>query len=253
MQAEVNGLQIRYETTGQGEPVLLLHGWGGTRDSLRPLTHCLSRSFQVIAPDLPGFGDSTLPPTTWGDHDYAQCLAAFLTAIDCEHAHIVGHSFGGRVAICLATDCPSLVDRLVLIASSGIRMPRSWQYDVRVRSMKIARQALQRIPAPGARERALAWLYRSMGSSDYRDAGAMRSILVRAVNEDLRLVLPSVRAPSLLIWGEQDSDAPVAHAEIMAQAIPGARLEILPGAGHFVYMDRLPQCCQLIRDFLKES
>ncbi len=253
MQAEINGVRIRYEIDGVGPPVVLLHGWGGTLDSMRPLSHCLRRSFQVVALDLPGFGQSTLPGATWSDHDYAQCVAGFLSALGCPRAHVVGHSFGGRVGICLAVDRPAVVDRLVLIDSSGIKPPRTWQYHVRVRSMKIARKSLQLIPSAGMRDRALSWLYRSFGSTDYREAGPMRSILVRTVNEDLRPILSSVQAPSLLIWGEKDLDAPVTDGKVMAREIPGARLEVLAGAGHFAYLNRLPQCCQLIRDFLKES
>jgi pimeloyl-ACP methyl ester carboxylesterase len=253
MLAEVSGVRIRYEIDGVGPAVILLHGWGGALDSMRPVIHCLSRGFQVIALDLPGFGQSTLPSSTWGVHDYAQCVAEFLGAIECPGAHVVGHSFGGRVGICLAVDRPSVVDRLVLIDSSGIQPARTWQYHFNVRSMKIARGALRLIPAVDLRARALAWLYRSVGSSDYRTAGPIRNIMVRVINEDLRPILSSVHARSLLIWGEKDLDVPVAHGEIMAREIPDARLEILPGAGHFAYMDRLPQCCQLIRDFLKEA
>lgn len=253
MQAEINGVRIRYEIDGAGPAVVLLHGWGGALDSMRPIVHCLRRSFQVVALDLPGFGQSTLPSATWSDHDYAQCVAEFLAAIDCPRAHIVGHSFGGRVGICLAVDRSSVVDRLVLIDSSGIKPPRTWQYHARVRGMKAARRVLQLIPAAGPRDRALAWLYGSLGSSDYRSAGPLRNIFVRVVNEDLRPILPSVRAPSLVIWGEKDLDVPVSDGQTMAREIPRARLEVLAGAGHFAYLDRLPQCCQLIRDFLKES
>jgi pimeloyl-ACP methyl ester carboxylesterase len=207
----------------------------------------------VFALDLPGFGQSARPASPWGSFEYAGLVAAFMKALHCQPAHIVGHSFGGKVAVCLAAHYPELVGKLILIDSAGIPPRRTLGYHLRVRSVKVARCLLSLVPTPRLREATLTRLSGLLGSQDYRESGAMRGTLVRVVNEDIRPLLPFVKACSLLIWGENDRDVPVRDGEIMAGHMPHARLEILTGAGHFPYLDRLPRFSQLVRDFLKES
>ena len=253
MLLSVDGLTINYESAGSGAPVVILHGWGGTLDSVRPIFHCLSRSHQAFVLDLPGFGESPQPSSTWGTSEYANRVGGFMDAVGCPQAHILGHSFGGRIAIVLAAQDPERVDRLVLVDSAGIRPTRTWRYHARAKLTKAARSALRLLPVPRLREAVMNQVYGLLGSADYRNAGPMRDIFVRVVNEDLAPLLPAIRARSLLVWGEEDQDVPLAQGEIMAREIPGARLEVLSGAGHFSYIDRLPRFCQLVRDFLKEE
>ena len=252
MRLTIGAITSRYEEVGSGPPVIILHGWGGTIESVKPIVQCLGRDYTTFALDFPGFGESTQPPDTWGVQDYAGWLIDAMDRLGCERAHILGHSFGGRVGIALAARFPARVERLILVDAAGIRPALGTAVRLRVRAFKGLRSLLGVIPIPAWRERALTRLRTSFGSADYREANAMRAIFVRVVNEDLRPLLPAIEVPTLLVWGERDEDVPVAYGRLMAEEIPDARLEVLPGAGHFSYMDRLPQFCRVVRDFLRE-
>ena len=253
MHLTVGNIVSRYEAAGNGPPVIILHGWGGTIDSVKPIVQCLSRDYTTIAVDLPGFGESSQPSSTWGVLDYANWVSDFMDGICCPRAHILGHSFGGRVGIMLATHFPALVDRLILIDSAGIRPRRTLAMRLRVQAFKGLRSLFNLIPNPSWRENAVKRLGAAFGSADYRDANSMRKVFVRVVNEDLRPILPAIQAPTLLVWGEDDEDVPLMYGRLMAQEIPNARMEILAGAGHFSYMDRLPQFCRVVQSFLGEK
>ena len=229
---------------------MILHGWGVTIESINPIMQCLSQTHTVFALDLPGFGQTSQPATNWGVFDYAGWVANFLDVVDCPCADFIGHSFGGRIAIVLASQHAERLNRLVLVDSAGIRPQKTWWYRLRVGTFKAARTSLQLLPIASWRQRIQGAVYTLFGSADYRNAGAMRAILVRVVNEDLRSLLPAIQSPTLVIWGENDQDVPVSHGQIMAQEIPNAQLEVLTGAGHYSYLDRLPQFCRLVREFL---
>ena len=161
--------------------------------------------------------------------------------------------FWGRVAIVLAAQHPDLVDRLALVDCAGLKPKQTLRSQFRIRLFKTLRKAVPLVPTLRWRESFRTTLYSHFGSADYKDAGAMRPIFVRVVNQDLRALLPNIQAATLLVWGEKDEDVPVTNGMIMAQEIPDARLEILAGAGHFSYLDRLPKFCQLAQDFFQEN
>ena len=253
MFADVGGITTRYEKVGSGSPVVVLHGWGGAIENVRPIIQCLSRTHTAYALDFPGFGQSNHPPPGWGVFDYAEWVGTFMDAVQCPQAHFIGHSFGGRVAIVLAAQHSQRVGRLVLVDSAGIKPQRTWRHHLRVNLFKGTRGLSRLVPVPRWQEVILKQVHAVFGSADYRDAGPMRGVFVRVVNEDLRAFLPVIAASALLIWGENDGDVPLSYGEIMAREMPNARLEVLPGAGHFSYLDRLPRFCQLVQDFLEEE
>jgi len=253
MLADVAGITARYEKAGSGPAVLALHGWGANLETISPIVQCLAQSHTIFTLDLPGFGQTAQPGAAWGVFDYADWVVNFLDVVGCSCVDLVGHSFGGSVAIVLAARYPHRVHRLVLVNSAGIRAPKTWLHHLRVRVFKTMRVLLQLIPIPSWRHKAKDVLYAVFGSTDYRAAGAMRASFVRVVNEDLRGLLPRIQAPSLVIWGENDQDVPASHGQIMAQEIPNAQLHVLAGAGHYSYLDRLPQFCRLVREFLTQD
>jgi len=250
MYQTVSGIRLYYEVSGRGRPVVLLHGWGGNVNSFRPLIDRLAGDFRVYALDLPGFGRSMLPPATWGTQEYAALVASFLEQQKIYQAGVIAHSFGGRVAIILARKTPQFVSRLVLVDSAGIIPPRGAGYYLRVWTVKFVRLLLAN-PLLGLRGRRLAEnISLRLGSEDYRQAGVMRPILVRVVNEDLREHLPGISQPTLLVWGQRDTATPLACGQLMQRLIPQAELVVLEGAGHFSYLDAFPQFCQIVERFL---
>lgn len=247
MFTEVENIKVAYQVNGSGNPVVLLHGWGGEGNSFKPVFDWLSTSYEVYALDLPGFGLSEIPTTAWDATDYARFLSLIFQKLNIEKAHLIGHSYGGRISIVLASDEPNLVDKLILVDSAGLIPPRTLKYHLRVSIARIGR--LMRLC--GTLGNSLAgYLTRMVGSKDYQEAGPMRETLVKSVNQDLRPHLHKIKAPTLLIWGENDLDTPVSFGKIMSEEIPNSELVILKDAGHFSYLDQFPQFCNIVGKFL---
>lgn len=247
MFTEIDNLKIAYQVEGTGPPVVLLHGWGGEANSFRPVFDWLSRFYQVYVLDLPGFGLSEIPPTAWDASDYAKFLSAFFHKLNINKAHLIGHSYGGRISIVMAAEEPEKIDKLILVDSAGIIPPRTTKYYIRISLAKIGR--LMRYCGTLG-NRLANNITQKVGSKDYQEAGPMRATMVKSVNQDLRPLLPKIQASTLLIWGENDTDTPVSFGRIMEKEIPDAGLVILKDAGHFSYLDQLPQFCEIVDNFL---
>jgi pimeloyl-ACP methyl ester carboxylesterase len=252
MQAEtafvdVGGLRVRVLDVGEGSPVVVLHGWGGRIEAMAPVVACLRAHFRVIATDLPGFGSSPLPERVWGTRDYAAHVQALLERLDIPRAHFVAHSYGAKTALYLAVMQPGLVDKLVLQAASGLRTPPSFK----ARAKRAASRAARSVGKLGPSGRRLRdAVYNRIASADYREAGELRPVLVKVVNEDFSDLLPKVGASTLLIWGTEDDAVPVAHARTMERLIPDAGLVLFEGGGHFAYLDQPDRFCRVVQHFL---
>ncbi len=244
---EVAGQTTRLLDAGSGPPVVVLHGWGGRIESMAPVVACLSGDFRVLAPDLPGFGESPIPAEVWGTPDYAAWMGRVVRSRDIERAHFIGHSFGAKTALQLAATEPALVDKLVAVGSSGLRTPPSASARLK-RSLSRAAKAAGALGPPGRIFKEV--VFNRVASQDYRDAGELRPIFVKVVNEDLSDLLPQILAPTLLIWGAQEDAVPVDHGRRMAELIPDAGLVLFEGAGHFAYLDDPDRFCRVVRHFL---
>ncbi len=247
MFTEIDNLKIAYQVAGSGTPIVLLHGWGGEANSFKPVFDWLSSSYQVYALDLPGFGLSELPPAAWDASDYAKFLSAFFHKLNINKAHLIGHSYGGRISIVLAAEEPEKVEKLILVDSAGIIPRRTAKYYIRIGFAKIGR-VMRYCGTLG--DKLADSISQWVGSKDYREAGPMRSTMVKSVNQNLRPLLSKIQASTLLIWGENDTDTPVSFGKIMEKEIPDAGLIVLKDAGHFSYLDQLPQFCEIVTKFL---
>jgi len=234
----VDGITLAYVDEGSGDPVVLLHGWGGQAVSMTPLIVGLRDKYRVLAFDLPGFGGSSPPPVPWGTPEYAAFVERAVESLGIMRATYIGHSFGGRLAIWLAAHAPEAVQALVLVDAAGIRPPTTFRRRLRQLFYKTARTVL-RLPVLGAKGPALQErLATRFGSADYRAlTGVMRASMVRTVNLDLTPLLGAVDAPTLLLWGERDTETPIADGRKMERLIRGSRLIAVAGAGHFSYLD----------------
>ncbi|HEY3436964.1 MAG TPA: alpha/beta fold hydrolase [Actinotalea sp.] len=203
--------------------VVALHGWGRTgADFARVLA-----GVDALAVHLPGFGSTEPPPTAWGTDDYADHVAAALAGSG--PYVVVGHSFGGRVAVRLAAHHPELVRSLVLTGVPLVRATAAPRPRLRLRLAKRL-HAAHLLPASVVER-----LRRRGGSADYRAAqGVMRDILVRTVSEDYREDLSRVRVPVHMVWGELDDAAPLEGARLAAALVPDVSLDVVPGAGHLL-------------------
>jgi pimeloyl-ACP methyl ester carboxylesterase len=218
-------------------PIVALHGWGRDRSDFAAL-QSLS-AFHSL--DLPGFGSSAPPPDVWGAHEYADCVAAAVAELSpSQPVVLVGHSFGGRVALCLAASYPHLVQSLVLVGVPIFRQhggPRP-RYLFRA-----ARRANRLRLLSDKRMDSYRYRY---GSEDYRSAqGLMRRVLVKVVGEDYRAEVTHVKCPILLFWGQHDTAAPFAVAQAVADS-SGAELVELDG-GHDVHKTHGDQLAIILR------
>jgi pimeloyl-ACP methyl ester carboxylesterase len=239
---------------GGGRPLLLLHGWGVSSELFAPILAGLEPGRRLIVPDLPGFGATPPPDAPWSVHEYAAWCVALLDRLGIEHCDLIGHSNGGRIGIVLAAEHPQRIGRMVLAGSAGIRPRRTLRGAARVRTYKALR-VVERSPlVPGAIRRTAKRRADQRGSADYRAvSGIMRGTLVRIVNEDLRALLPSLRMPVLLIWGDQDTEAPIDDGRLMERLIPDAGLVVFEGAGHFAYLEQPDRFCRIVDVFLRDA
>jgi pimeloyl-ACP methyl ester carboxylesterase len=225
------GGKVFGETFGSTTPWLLaLHGWRRSHDDFTEMLRggAGEEALDAIAIDLPGFGASPVPAEPWGAPDYAAFLGPVLEEMT-DQIVIVGHSFGGRVAVELAQLAGERTAALILTGVPLVRVRRQARPKMRFRTVRalagmglVGRRHLER-----ARER--------YGSRDYREAqGVMRSVLVRVLAEDYRPSLARLSCPVELVWGEKDTVVPVDVARAALLAIADGRLAILPGIDHFV-------------------
>ncbi len=243
--AEVGGIRVRYARRGpdKGVPVLFLHGFGGDLNNWLFNLDAAAEVAPVIALDLPGHGesDARLPGTTLGD--LARFVAGFLDQLNVARAHVVGHSMGGAIASQLALDRPERVASLTLVGSAGLGPEINSEYTggfVRAASRRELKPVVEQLFAdPSLVSRQLLddlLKYKRLdGVGDL--LGQLGDALFGGGRqaETPGLKLGAGAPPVLVVWGEQDRVIPAAHA---AHAPAGATVEVLPGAGHMVMMEK---------------
>jgi pimeloyl-ACP methyl ester carboxylesterase len=254
----IGAQQVRYvrrkatDRAGGDLPIVVLHGWGAHIEAVAPILSALEGAADLIAVDMPGFGESDPPPEAWDADDYARFVLDFLDELEVPRAHLIGHSHGGRVSIVIAADRPERVGRLMLVDAAGIPPKRGWRYRRRVAVAKFGRVVAKLGGPPGRRlqER----LRARVASRDYLEASeAMRGTFRAVIAADVRDRLPRIGAPTLLVWGERDEDTPLWMAHTMEELIPDAGLVVLEGAGHYSYADAPGQFGAVARRFLLEQ
>ena len=230
--------------------VIWAHGWGHSHAALAPLAEAMRPRADSWLVDLPGFGASPLPPGPWGTEDYADAMAEWLSRLPPKRRIWVGHSFGCRLGLQLAARHPQAVQALFLIAAAGLQPHRSLAARLRRLPRRLGFRLQRALTPEGpARDR----LRERYGSSDYRTAGAMRPVLVKAVNEDLSEVARRIRVPVVLVHGEADSESPPEIATRFHALIPDSRLHLLRGFDHLsIIGDGRHQVMHLIGE-LQES
>lgn len=250
---DIDGIKIQYEQQGEGADVLVLHGWGASIQTMRPVIDALKTRCRVTALDFPGFGGSDAPPEHYGVQEYTDLTYRFMQELGLKKAHVICHSFGGRVTIILAAQHPEAVDKIVFTDAAGLRKHRSFKQSVKVYTFKAAKRInrgrliksiLKAIGVDVEKH------VKNAGSSDYRALpDSMKKVFVRVVNQDLRSFLPDIKSPSLLIWGENDQDTPLEFGKIMEKEIPDAGLVVFEGAGHYSFLDCFGRYINIVTTF----
>ncbi len=238
MLKKIHDLEINYTQYGKGEDVVLLHGWGQNIEMMEPLGKNLCDNHRITILDFPGFGSSQTPDFAYNISDYTNLLHDFLDELEIKNPILIGHSFGGRVAISYASEYN--INKLVLLASPFRSQTKN---GLKLKVLK----SLKKIKAlNGLAE----YAKKHMGSNDYRSlSGVMREILVNTVNENLEDKARNIKAETLIIWGENDEAVPVSEASRLEELIPNSAKIILPGT-HYCYLENLSQVINILKHFI---
>lgn len=246
MKRLLNGINItyRFSKKGTGTPVLLLHGWGGNLNSFRALeSFLISNSFSVITLDFPGFGGSDQPKESFDIYDYSKIVTQLLMAENIKKVNVVAHSFGGRVALLLASQHPDLIEKLVLCDIAGIKPKFSLSKTIKVWRYKF----LKRLKKAGLYKRDIL----SFGSDDYRAMPQnLRPVFSRIVSKDLSFTLSSIISPTLIIWGKDDKETPIYMAKKINKGIADSAIITFDG-GHFCYLNNSEKFNIIVSHFLR--
>lgn len=254
MQITIDDYNINYNIIGEGSKYLvILQGWGTTMSVYNSVVAALRDKYKVVTLDLPGFGESTEPREGWSVDDYKSFFVKFLDALNISSCSLLGHSYGGRIIIKLASmkDCPVELDKLVLVDSAGIVPKKTAAEKRRIRKYKVLKWLASRKTAKLLFGNLIEDWKNNQGSADYRAASPiMKQCLVKAVNEDLTDLLPSISKETLLIWGDKDTATPLSDGEKMDQLIPNSGLAVIQGAGHYSFLEQPLLFKRIINSFL---
>lgn len=256
---EVGGMTIAYRQAGRGEPLILLHGGISDGRDWRPQMRELSTAFRVVAWDAPGCGRSSDPPDRFRLPEYADCLAGFISALELQRPHVLGLSFGAGLALELYRRQPSLTRSLVL-ASAYAGWKGSLPEDEVARRLEGALRDAEKSPDDLVAEwiptlfcaPATAEMLEEAGKiiADSHPAG-IRAMAHAFAEADLRDVLPTIRVPTLLLYGEEDVRAPKTVAYSLHDAIPGSRLVFIPSVGHMCNLEAPARFNDEVMTFLR--
>lgn len=251
MRANIEGLEIEYSAQGQGPDLLMLHGWGGKSDHWLRVAQILRENFTVWLLDLPGFGQSQNPPSTWGAKDYARLVDSFIRKQDLTNIILLGHSFGGMLAIDIARKNPTYLRKLILVSSAGIRLRMNFSAKLIRLGTKLVKGFLILLPQnPQEKvEQALLRLLSREGV-EYAKYPILRPIFKRTVEQNLEPFLQDIQCPTLIIAGENDRIVPVSYAKIMNEKIKNSTLKIVPGAGHFPFLEKPNEFLMILKEWL---
>lgn len=255
---KVGGISVRYSDSGSGEPVLLIHGLGGSIESWTNNAGELAKSLRVIAVDLPGFGLSDKPKMSYTIKFYKDFVIEFLNLLKLDQVSIVGSSLGGHIAAELAISRPKLVKKLVMISPPGA-LPRSFKGTpalvryakvLNARSMQQVKQALFAVDNKPVDDSYAQMVYQKMSMPGAREA-FLSALMGSAKAPRLNNRLNRIQAPTLLLWGKEDIMIPVKFAEPFVK-MKSCRIVMLERCGHRPHVDRPALFNRLVADFLTE-
>ena len=234
-----------YEVIGNENKntVVFLHGWGADSSIFRGVISLLPKNnWRYVLVDFAGFGKSGEPNKVYSVGDYAEELNQLMKNLNINSAIMVGHSFGGRVAIVLSSRHKELVEKLVLVDSAGLIMNRGVVYKFKIWKYKLKKFLM--------RKGVLKLNLTNDGSSDFKalKSDIMRKTFINVVNEDLSNYARQINIETILIWGKNDKDTPINMAKKFNRLIDKSRLYVLENAGHYCFLDKTEDFVYILYD-----
>ena len=248
----IDNLKINYEEEGKGEPLVLLHGWKNDLEIWQPIVPFLS-NYRIVRLDLPGFGKSDLPPRAWNVSDYAEFLNKFLEKLNVSEIILVGHSFGGRIAIKFSVLYQKKAAKLILVDSGGIRL-KSFRKFFAFILAKLGK-VFWLLPFIGEkRDEIREKFYKALKAKDYLEKSQiLRETFLKVIKEDLREESQQIKIPTLIIWGEKDFITLPKEGKILNRFIRNSRLEIIKDATHWPFLEKEKEFLEILRRFLENK
>lgn len=238
----IDGLDINYLDFGnkKGDAIVLLHGWGQNIEMMRMLGEPFKENYRIIVIDFPGFGKSSEPKKVMDVGDYTSIVEKLLKNLKIENPILVGHSFGGRVSVKFASR--NKVKKVILLS------PALRGHDKKGLKTKVLK-FLKTVPGIKNLE---GWAKDHIGSRDYKAASPiMKQVLVKTVNEDMSLDAKKIKVPTILIYGDMDSEVPEEDTKEYERLIEDCGLILYEGCSHYAYLEKLNQTISIIGNFIK--
>ncbi len=248
------GIEMYYEKHGnRKENLVILPGWGDTRDSFCRWIQILEDYYTIYIVDYPGFSNTEFPPYDMTIYDYTSMIHEWLEFLNLDHPVLLGHSFGGRILITLTGYYQYPYKRIILMNSAGIRPKRTIKSRLRTTLYKFLKKCTKILPKK-LKKKALTYLFEHFSSADYRTLpDKMKKTFQNIVGEDLSPYLENIKADTLLVWGKDDHVTPVEDGIHMNKKIKNSRIYIFDCAGHFVYLDRFQEVLDVVVKFIEKE
>lgn len=249
MYIKINDQEVYYQKLGEGEDLIMLHGWKQDVSTFHNVSEELKKHFTLWLIDLPGFGRSEKPKKAFSVSDYADIVEEFINLNKLKTPNVLGHSLGGRISIKLASRNPKIIGKLILEDAAGIR-PK--QDPVKYLIYPFAKIIKLVLPKQfNIREKIRRIIYKRM-ESDYLSAGPLKETLTNILKEDQTNELPKIKSETLVIWGENDNlnETSTDNAKKMYRKIDKSKLEFIRNSGHFPHTENPQMFLYWVKDFL---
>lgn len=231
--------------------LVILPGWEGSKTSWKNFINLAQNDFEVYCFDLPCFGEEPCPNQVWGIAEYAEFVRQKIKELHLHKPILLGHSFGGQIAVYLAATSPQSLSRLILCGASAIRPKRSLKRSIFNLTAKVGKiffslPLIKSLTAPAQK-----FLYRLADSPDYgKTSGIKREIFKKIIRQDLTKKLKSIKTPTLIVWGTLDSYLPLKTGKKIAELINGSKLEVIAGGKHGLHLQMPERLYGIIKNFL---
>ena len=239
-QYENVNINYKYFNNNSDKTLVFLHGWGQNILMMEPLANPFKKKKNILLVDLPGFGDSEEPNTIWALNDYAKMLNSLINQLNIQNIVLIGHSFGGKIAIIYASLYN--VQKLILLASPYKASTKKVSFKVKILK-KLAKISFIRPIVDKIKRR--------LGSTDYQNATPMmRNILVKHVNTSIKDNLTKINCPTLIIWGTKDEAVDITNAYEIKELIADSAVIVYKNCTHYAYLEDLGKTIRIINSFI---
>ena len=246
MTYKYKGIKINYNIYGKGNPLILLHGWGTSSNTFSNLALILEKKYEVHLIDLIGFGKSEEPFKAFSLSDYVYFINDYIIRNNIKKPIILGHSFGGRIAIKYASMFKN-IDKLILVDSAGIKKRFSLKKWIKIKIYKFKKKWYKLTRDINKYNH----LITNSGSYDYKNASnIMKATLSKIICEDLKNHLKDISVETLIIWGKDDKETPYKDALKMNKLLKNSGLVTLENTGHFPYLESKYEFNSILMNYL---